>query len=359
MGANRCWFGIAGRMARGYTIGVTERGNKREAGLWVTYTEVSTEFEDLSDVGSLGVIVHGYDGLPMMLEDPYAYVEAALQAPPPPISRALVPEEPEQASPSPDDVSSLEYPEEMDDDPEEIQLIILLTEIIERGGGSSRDYADDEKRTRICRYITIIITSTITTYIILITTSLDTISTTTITTTYHTSTHQGIYRHDESCRTIDLLFSTSIENTTIKDTSIRDKKLCIVLGPRYEIGESSSTATTRPTRGLREDYVFVATLDTEIRQWFIAQQTKIGELRYRPIRQIQLTEQLTLLIHCKTQMQHDRNVMQPKAEIREDSHDSGTGVRRTERATHECTYPDFMKCKPLKFKGTEGVVGLT
>nr|GEW49118.1 putative reverse transcriptase domain-containing protein [Tanacetum cinerariifolium]GEW76344.1 putative reverse transcriptase domain-containing protein [Tanacetum cinerariifolium]GEX31909.1 putative reverse transcriptase domain-containing protein [Tanacetum cinerariifolium] len=25
----------------------------------------------------------------------------------------------------------------------------------------------------------------------------------------------------------------------------------------------------------------------------------------------------------------------------------------------ECTYPDFLKCQPLKFKGTEGVVGLT
>ncbi|GKC85457.1 hypothetical protein Tco_1141174, partial [Tanacetum coccineum] len=38
-----------------------------------TYTEVSSPFEDLSDIGSLGV-----DGLPMMPEDPYAYVEATL-----------------------------------------------------------------------------------------------------------------------------------------------------------------------------------------------------------------------------------------------------------------------------------------
>ncbi|GKE24048.1 hypothetical protein Tco_1435560, partial [Tanacetum coccineum] len=43
----------------------------------VTYTEVSSPFEDLSDIGSSGV-----DGLPMMLKDPY--VEAALQAPPSP-----------------------------------------------------------------------------------------------------------------------------------------------------------------------------------------------------------------------------------------------------------------------------------
>ncbi|GJX85178.1 hypothetical protein Tco_0335952 [Tanacetum coccineum] len=43
----------------------------------VTYTEVSSPFKDLSDIGSLRV-----DGLPMMLEDPY--VEAALQASPSP-----------------------------------------------------------------------------------------------------------------------------------------------------------------------------------------------------------------------------------------------------------------------------------
>ncbi|GJX66882.1 hypothetical protein Tco_0302609 [Tanacetum coccineum] len=42
----------------------------------------------------------------------------------------------------------------------------------------------------------------------------------------------------------------------------------------------------------------------------------------------------------------------------EDSHDSGTGTRRTERAARECTYNDFLKCQPLSFKGTEGVMGL-
>ncbi|GKC53113.1 putative reverse transcriptase domain-containing protein [Tanacetum coccineum] len=43
----------------------------------------------------------------------------------------------------------------------------------------------------------------------------------------------------------------------------------------------------------------------------------------------------------------------------DDSHTSGTGGRRTERVVRECTYQDFMKCKPLYFKGTEGVVELT
>ncbi|GJR10506.1 reverse transcriptase domain-containing protein [Tanacetum coccineum] len=34
----------------------------------------------------------------------------------------------------------------------------------------------------------------------------------------------------------------------------------------------------------------------------------------------------------------------------DDSHNSGTGVRRTERIARECTYTDFLKCQPLNFK---------
>ncbi|GJR96854.1 putative reverse transcriptase domain-containing protein [Tanacetum coccineum] len=43
----------------------------------------------------------------------------------------------------------------------------------------------------------------------------------------------------------------------------------------------------------------------------------------------------------------------------DDNHTSRTGGRRTECIVRECTYQDFMKCKPLYFKGTEGGVELT
>ncbi|GJY32121.1 putative reverse transcriptase domain-containing protein [Tanacetum coccineum] len=43
----------------------------------------------------------------------------------------------------------------------------------------------------------------------------------------------------------------------------------------------------------------------------------------------------------------------------DDSHTSRTGARRPVQVARECTYPDFLKCQPLNFKGTEGVVGLT
>nr|GEY21737.1 hypothetical protein [Tanacetum cinerariifolium] len=43
----------------------------------------------------------------------------------------------------------------------------------------------------------------------------------------------------------------------------------------------------------------------------------------------------------------------------EDSHDSGMGGRRQDPPARECTYQDFMKCKPIYFKGTKRVVELT
>ncbi|GJW62040.1 putative reverse transcriptase domain-containing protein [Tanacetum coccineum] len=42
-----------------------------------------------------------------------------------------------------------------------------------------------------------------------------------------------------------------------------------------------------------------------------------------------------------------------------DNHDSGIGGRRQASTVRECTYTDFLKCQPMKFKGTEGVVRLT
>ncbi|GJT99655.1 putative reverse transcriptase domain-containing protein [Tanacetum coccineum] len=76
----------------------------------VTYTEVSSPFEGLSDIGSPRADDHEYLELPGMPEDPY--VEAALQAPPSP-DYVPSPEEPEQAPPLPDYVPG---PEHADDE---------------------------------------------------------------------------------------------------------------------------------------------------------------------------------------------------------------------------------------------------
>nr|GEW22190.1 retrotransposable element Tf2 [Tanacetum cinerariifolium] len=52
-------------------------------------------------------------------------------------------------------------------------------------------------------------------------------------------------------------------------------------------------------------------------------------------------------------------VMLTEVKTAQDSHDSGMGVRRQALPARECTNQDFIKCKPLYFKGTKGVVKLT
>nr|GFA50080.1 hypothetical protein [Tanacetum cinerariifolium] len=80
----------------------------------VTYTDISSPFEELSDIGSSRADDHEYL---MMLED--TYVEVALQAPPSP-DYMSGPEEPEQAPPSPDYVPGPEHADdEIDDDDED------------------------------------------------------------------------------------------------------------------------------------------------------------------------------------------------------------------------------------------------
>ncbi|GJT56796.1 hypothetical protein Tco_0991850 [Tanacetum coccineum] len=72
----------------------------------VTYTQVSSPFEDSSDVGSPGV-----DGPPVMPEDLYAYIAAAYQAPPS-LDYMPGPEEP-QSPPPLDFFPKPMYPEYM------------------------------------------------------------------------------------------------------------------------------------------------------------------------------------------------------------------------------------------------------
>ncbi|GKC36161.1 hypothetical protein Tco_1048545, partial [Tanacetum coccineum] len=63
-----------------------------------------------------------------------------------------------------------------------------------------------------------------------------------------------------------LLPSTVCRAGVSKVTLSPQKRLCIALGLRYEVSESSSAPTARPNGGFRADYGFVATLDDEIRR---------------------------------------------------------------------------------------------
>ncbi|GKC70595.1 reverse transcriptase domain-containing protein [Tanacetum coccineum] len=56
----------------------------------------------------------------------------------------------------------------------------------------------------------------------------------------------------------------------------------------------------------------------------------------------------------------DREIQRNSTHTQDDaSHNSGRGLRRPVQPARVCSYPNFMKCQPLNFKGTEGIVGLS
>nr|GEX95132.1 hypothetical protein [Tanacetum cinerariifolium] len=117
----------------------------------VTYTDVSSPFEELSDIGSPGADDHEHLVLPEILEDPY--IEVALQAPSSP-DYIPGPEDPEQAPPSLDyspeyvPESDLEaHPEDDDDEDPEEDLVDYPVDGGDDGDnkeGSSEDDEDDD-----------------------------------------------------------------------------------------------------------------------------------------------------------------------------------------------------------------------
>nr|GEU57054.1 hypothetical protein [Tanacetum cinerariifolium] len=56
----------------------------------------------------------------------------------------------------------------------------------------------------------------------------------------------------------------------------------------------------------------------------------------------------------------DRAIQRNSTHTQDDaSQSSGGGLKRPVQTARACSYTDFMKCQPLNFKGTEGVVGLS
>nr|GEY48195.1 hypothetical protein [Tanacetum cinerariifolium] len=171
-----------------------------------------------------------------------------------------------------------------------------------------------------------------------------------------------------------------------------------------DAGESSVAAAARPIKGRRADYGFVDSVEAEIRRrraedigygirdtWIdprdVAEEEALTTLEGVNTRKIapkkaapKQTTRLnpgatsnpnqapstttTTFTNAQLQAMIDQGVNAALAardanQTGDDSHTSRTGVRRTECVTRECTYQDFIKCQPLYFKGTEGVVELT
>ncbi|GKE14774.1 hypothetical protein Tco_1422351 [Tanacetum coccineum] len=165
----------------------------------------------------------------------------------------------------------------------------------------------------------------------------------------------------------------------------------------YEVGESS-TAAPRPTRGHRADYGFISTMGAKIRRLpyrltgvtdddidctsFIT----IGTVNNMPpkgtsastaraaavARAAAAARAVTAAAPMKTAAVEQLIKARVSAALSnhetlrnstnghgDGSHNSDTGIKGTVRTPRECTYKDFLNCKPLTFKGTEGVVMLS
>nr|GFB00092.1 hypothetical protein [Tanacetum cinerariifolium] len=156
------------------------------------------------------------------------------------------------------------------------------------------------------------------------------------------------------------------------------KRLSIVHCPGYEVGESSAAAAARPIEAtaLGEIRALQAREQARAGAPEGAASTKMAPKKASPNRTTRLnpgatsnpnqapSTTTTTVTNAQVQAMIDQGVNAALAtrdanRTGDDSHTSGTGVRRNERVTRECTYQDFMKCQPLYFKGTEGVVELT
>ncbi|GJV59565.1 hypothetical protein Tco_1465665 [Tanacetum coccineum] len=267
----------------------------------VTYTKVSSPFEGLSDIRSPGVVGPEHEGLLWMLDDPY--VQVALQAPPSP-DYIPGPKEP-HSPPLPDFIPEPVYPEYMphededepyDNEDEEVDIeaddkeeeehpapadstAVALQAANQALSAEETESFENDELPDFSLYLLY---------------------------HHHHSPHAPppaspirplgyraamIRLRVEAASTSHLLplpppiilshtrpdasssgtpplhlLSTDRREDTPKVTLPPRKRLGIALGPRYEIGESSSAAAARTAGGLRVDNGFVATMDREIRR---------------------------------------------------------------------------------------------
>ncbi|GJY79537.1 hypothetical protein Tco_0485338 [Tanacetum coccineum] len=311
----------------------------------VTYTEVSSPFEGLSDIGSPRADDHEYLELPWMPEDPY--VEAALQAPPSP-DYVPGPEEPEQAPPSPDydpEEDPTDYPADGGDDgddedepsnddedekvdieaddeegeehpaPADSTTVALLAADQAPSTEETEPFKTGESAATPPPHPAYRITARISILALVLTPDWSDaeipspllpliLSPLPVSSPVHVlyPSPPASHIHPLGYRAVMIWLRVEAASTShslplpppiilshtrpdapssgtpplhLLSTGRREdipevtlpprKRLGVALGPRYEIGESSSAAAARPAGGLRADYGFVATMDRKIR----------------------------------------------------------------------------------------------
>ncbi|GJY37298.1 hypothetical protein Tco_0422676 [Tanacetum coccineum] len=289
--------------------------NSDESG--ITYTAVSSPYEDLSDIGSPRADDHEFLELPYMPEDPY--VEAALQALPSP-DYVPGPEEPEQAPLSPDYVPGPELaddrivaedqpyaedasptaqspdyvpesdpeadPDEEDDDedPEEDpidypadggddgddEMDIEEDEDNDMDIDADEEDEDDEMDVEVDEEAEEEHSAPAYPVVVALPATAPSVEETEPFETDESAATPPPHPAYRMTARITIPEPLPVLHSHREDRPEVNlpprKRLGIALGPGYEVGESSAAAAARPAGGLRADYGFVATMDREIRR---------------------------------------------------------------------------------------------
>nr|GFA41451.1 hypothetical protein [Tanacetum cinerariifolium] len=183
--------------------------------------------------------------------------------------------------------------------------------------------------------------------------------------------------------TSSFLIPSSIPSTSgsesIREADIPLRKRARFTTPtsRYEIGESFVAATAarqiRPTLTIADKLPRRGSISSTLREMLHPRMVtvKMAPKRARttranpdPTRTTTATEPMTheainnLIAERVAEAIAEYETQRNSVVKGDTSNTTGTGPR-TVRLTQECTYKDYLNCRPLKFNCTEGVIGLT
>ncbi|GJY05595.1 putative reverse transcriptase domain-containing protein [Tanacetum coccineum] len=168
----------------------------------------------------------------------------------------------------------------------------------------------------------------------------------------------------------------------IPEANTLPQKRLLLTAPRLgcEVRESSATAAARqpgPTMARKVDCSSVDTAETRVRDTERMMMAALEVVNLRVNYQVDVHSRESSEFYSRHHdAQKDRAVVRAEIEalidqgvaaamaeaeasrIRNGYNNNGSGPRPAQ-AVRECSYSEFLKCKPLDFKGTEGVVGLT
>nr|GEY58845.1 hypothetical protein [Tanacetum cinerariifolium] len=146
------------------------------------------------------------------------------------------------------------------------------------------------------------------------------------------------------------LLSSTSRRTDIPEADVPPwKRACLTTpAPGFEVGESSAAGAARQP----------GPAESNLRRCRVKQTDRPDHRRTTMLLDREAMYAREGLIDrgvAAALAEHDAN----RSRNGDNNNDSGTGGRRQVTTQREFTYIDFLKCQPMSFQGTEGVVGLT